>query len=366
MGKEVLIMFLTFKILKLVGKILGLVLGPILLLALLFFGYLCITEYSPDEREAVAVTSPQQALTSPSVGESFTVYSWNIGYSGLGEESDFFMDGGEMVDPPSQEAVEKNFAGILNFMQNTEADAWLLQEVDRDSSRSDGMDQYAALSEKIPSASSFALNYKCAFVPFPLPPIGGVESGLATLSARNLAQDATRVSLPCPFSWPVRVAQLKRCLLINRIPLADSDKQIVLVNLHLEAYDDGEGKIAQTKLLLQVLEEEYAKGNYVIAGGDFNQLFPGTEALYPIAEPEKWLPGQLEASQLPEGWQFAFDAATPTCRLLDRPYTEDCQKYVIDGFLVSPNVTVSTVKTQDLGFRFSDHNPVALTVTFAP
>jgi len=45
----------------------------------------------------------------------------------------------------------------------------------------------------------------------------------------------------------------------------------VLVNLHLEAYDSGEGKIAQTKLLVEFLEQEYAKGNYVIAGGDFNQ-----------------------------------------------------------------------------------------------
>ena len=54
-----------------------------------------------------------------------------------------------------------------------------------------------------------------------------------------------------------------------------SDREPVLVNLHLEAYDDGEGKIAQTNQLRDYIEDEYAKGNYVIAGGDFNQVFPG-------------------------------------------------------------------------------------------
>ena len=44
----------------------------------------------------------------------------------------------------------------------------------------------------------------------------------------------------------------------------------MLVNLHLEAYDDGEGTDAQTAALKSFLEQEYAKGNYVIAGGDYN------------------------------------------------------------------------------------------------
>ena len=39
--------------------------------------------------------------------------------------------------------------------------------------------------------------------------------------------------------------------------------RLVAVNLHLEAYDDGEGKAAQTAMLFDILEEEYAKGNYV-------------------------------------------------------------------------------------------------------
>jgi hypothetical protein len=38
---------------------------------------------------------------------------------------------------------------------------------------------------------------------------------------------------------------------------------------------------------------------------------------------------------------------------------------VIDGFIVSPNVTVSAVETLDLGFQNADHNPVCITVSLA-
>ena len=87
------------------------------------------------------------------------------------------------------------------------------------------------------------------------------------------------MSLPCPFSYPIRLANLKRCLLVNRIPIEGSDKELVVINLHLEAYDDGAGKEAQTRMLAQLLREETEKGNYVIAGGDFNQTLDTVDLL---------------------------------------------------------------------------------------
>ena len=344
----------------------GIAAGLIILLFIGLIAHLSVTEYKPADRESIDRFNLGSDLPQVQSGESFTLYSWNIGYAGLGEESDFFMDGGSMVNPPSQEIVEKNMNGILEFISSQEADAWLLQEVDVNSARTEGMDQFAALQSSWTGASAFAYNYKCPFVPIPLPPIGRIEGGIATLSAYVTDDDMERISLPCPFSWPVRAAQIKRCLLLQRLPIAGSDKELVLINLHLEAYDDGEGKIAQTNLLLQVLQKEYKKGNYVIAGGDFNQSFPGALDVYPISDPEKWTPGILEEHILPEDWQFAYDTATPTCRLLDQPYNADCQPYVIDGFILSPNVAVSAVETVDLGFQYADHNPVRLDVSLIP
>lgn len=345
------------KLLKWIAIAVGIILALVVALIL----YLTITEFKPAERESAAfMTVPETAAADKN--EVFTIYSWNTGYGGLGEESDFFMDGGEMVDPPSGEAIQKNLAGITDFLTSTPADAWLLQEVDVNSARTGKENQYSLYAEALSGSSAFSYNYKCPFVPIPLPPMGRVESGIATLSPHLVSTDAERVSLPCPFEWPVRAANIKRCLLITRLPLEGSDKQLVLVNLHLEAYDDGEGKKAQTDLLLQVLEEEYDKGNYVIAGGDFNQSFPGALEAYPIMDSEKWTPGILEQSILPEGWSFAYDYSAATCRLLDAPYSDESQKYVIDGFIISPNVELIEVNTVDLDFTYSDHNPVKLTV----
>ena len=71
--------------------------------------------------------------------------------------------------------------------------------------------------------------------------------------------------------------------MINRIPIAGTNHELVLVNLHLEAYDDGEGKKAQTQMLQTILQKESDAGNYVIAGGDFNQTFSNTDiSAFPV------------------------------------------------------------------------------------
>ena len=86
---------------------------------------------------------------------------------------------------------------------------------------------------------------------------------------------------------------------MERIPIHNSDKQLVIVNLHLEAYDDGEAKIAQTQELANVLKSEYEKGNYCIAGGDFNQFLPSVdEDRYPVINEEYFQAKVLDGSLL--------------------------------------------------------------------
>ena len=344
---------------------LGIILGVILAAALGFFIWLCATEYRPEAEERIATTE----LSLPLNKSTFTVLSWNVGYCGLGKESDFFLDGGSQVRPRSEAIITKNLAGIQGFLSERDPDFILLQEVDSDSKRSYHVDQLGAFREDMSMTTLYALNYSCKYVPYPWPPIGKVNSGLLTRSRYNV-KDASRISLPCPFSWPVSMVNLKRCLLVTRIEVSEStgkSDELVLVNLHLEAYDDGEGRLAQAKQLREFLQDEYEKGHYVIAGGDWNQLFPDAEAAWPNTHKDLWTPGYLEEGELAEGWQYVWDASVPTCRLLNQPYdpsdTENTQYYVIDGFLVSPNLVVESVETLDEGFTYSDHNPVQLTLT---
>lgn len=345
-------------------KVLLIIVLVIVLAAAGLIGWLSIAEYKPEAVEELALSARGENSPSLPQGESVTVLSWNIGYAGLGSNADFFMDGGENVKSSDRERVESNLQDIRELLYGESApDLILLQEVDVNSSRTYGIDQSACLTA---GNAAHALNYSCPFVPFPLPPIGKVNSGVFTTTDYAIDR-AERISLPCPFSWPVSTANLKRCLLVSYLPIEGSDKQLVLVNLHLEAYDDGEGKIAQTRQLNDFIQSEYDKGNYVIAGGDFNQIFPGSLAVYSNTHPELWEPGVLTEDMLPEGWSYAYDLSVPSCRLLNQPYdpadTESTQHYVIDGFILSPNVTLESVETLDQGFIASDHNPVLLRVT---
>ena len=345
-------------------KVLLIIVLVIVLAAAGLIGWLSIAEYKPEAVEELNFTTRGENSPSLPQGESVTVLSWNIGYAGLGSNADFFMDGGENVKSSDRDRVESNLQDIRELLYGESApDLILLQEVDVNSSRTYGIDQSACLTA---GNAAHALNYSCPFVPFPLPPIGKVNSGVFTTTDYAIDR-AERVSLPCPFSWPVSTANLKRCLLVSYLPIEGSDRQLVLVNLHLEAYDDGEGKIAQTRQLNEFIQAEYEKGNYVIAGGDFNQIFPGSLEVYPNTHPELWEPGVLTEDMLPEGWSYAYDLSVPSCRLLNQPYdpadTENTQHYVIDGFILSPNVTLENVETLDQGFIASDHNPVLLRVT---
>lgn len=344
-------------------RILISVVGVVIFAVAALVGYLTVTEYRPADRQAADMWERQDG-SAVSPGAQLTIYSWNIGYAGLGAGADFFMDGGSKVNPADEE-VAANLAAIGHVIASRPADAWLLQEVDVNSSRTGGVDELSSVTQAYRGSAALAFNYKCGFVPIPWPPIGRVASGIATLTDKAVDGTPERVALPCPFSWPVSTANLKRCLLITRLPVEGSEREVVLVNLHLEAYDDGEGKIAQTKQLMELLAAEYEKGNYVIAGGDFNQAFPGTWDIYPVAG-DVWMPGSLDAADLPAGFSYAYDSSHATCRLLDRPLAADSQTYVLDGFIISPNLRLDHVETVDLSFKNSDHNPVKLTVTLAP
>lgn len=350
-------------------RILRWVLGVVAVVLALLLGlvaFFSAVEYRPKQVESVpAVVAAALPLDEVDSSQELTVLTWNIGYAGLGANADFFMDGGEEVQGTDETRMEANLRAIADELDAVDPDIAFLQEVDRDSTRSYGIDQEAFLTNLRPGAvASFAHNFKVTFLPYPIPPIGKVDSGILTL-ADGVVTEAYRESLPVPFEWPVSMFNLKRGLLVNRMSLEGTDRELVTINLHLEAYDDGEGKRAQTEALMRIIDAETAAGNLVIAGGDFNQTFPDADPTrWPVVE-GSWQPGDMEDGAF-DGVQLVGDASVPTARSLQFPYEgvdpDEFQHYVIDGFLVSEGVEVLSVETLDLGFEASDHNPVVLKV----
>ena len=328
-----------------------------------FIIYASATTLKVKDKEAMTVNG--QVAEQIIKENTYKVLSWNMGYGALDERADFYMDGGKMVIGESKENTINNVNAIASKIKDIDPDMFLIQEADIKSKRSYKVNEVEMLKEAFPENAydnTLARNFKAGFIPVPVGhPLGKVESGITTFSKYDI-NNADRIQLPIPFSWPVKLLNLKRCLLVSYLPIKDSDKSIVLINLHLEAYDDGEGKAKQLKQMMDLMQEEYDKGNYVIAGGDFNQTFSTTDyQKYP--KMNDWVCPVIEANDYPS-FQFRMDDATPTCRSLYKPYFDsdkaNHQYYMIDGYVVSNNVHINALETINLEFKNSDHNPVLM------
>ena len=294
--------------------------------------------------------------------------TWNAGYGALDEREDCYWDGGKGVYGESKEVVEANIDALKSKVKELNPDIFFLQELDVNSKRSYYVDEYASFSNTFKENeynSTFARNFKAGLVPLPLYQMTGkVDAGIATYAKYQMTS-SERIQLPIPFSWPMSLFNLKRCLLVNRIPLENSTKELVIINLHLEAYDDGEGKAKQLAMLIDTMKEEYQKGNYVVAGGDFNQTFSTTNyQKYP--KMNDWVCPVIDASSYPD-FTFKMDDTHPTCRSLYKPYAgadkKNHQYYMIDGYIVSNNINIDSIETIDLDFKNTDHNPISMKIT---
>ncbi len=306
------------------------------------------------------------AADALAAGENYTVLSYNIGFGAYESDYGFFMDGGTESWAWSQERLTENVAHIADFLARRQADFYLLQEVDIDSTRSYHVDErqpiYQALTGK---ARVFAQNYDSPFLLYPLTqPHGASRSGLLTFSPAAITS-AQRVELPVENSV-MKLLDLDRCYSVSRIPVAGG-KELVLYNLHLSAYtSDGTIATEQLRLLLDDMQAEYDAGNWCVAGGDFNKDLLGDSAAY-FGEADQeysW------AQPIPEGTFDGYDvtliapldaAPVPSCRNADGPYHKGQYVLTVDGFLVSANVAVENSAVLDTGFRWSDHNPVSMT-----
>ena len=310
-----------------------------------------------------------EVMAKVDASQELKLVTWNVGYGALDEKQDCYWDGGKGVVGESKDKVIDNINSISEKISELDPDVFLIQEIDINSKRSYKVNELDILKDKheIKYNNSYACNFKAGFIPLPLyNPFGKVEGGITSFSKFQLTE-SKRIQLPIPFKWPVSLLNLKRCLLINRSLIEGSDKELVMINLHLEAYDDGEGKAKQLKQLMDILEEEYAKGNYVIAGGDFNQTFSNSNVgLEKYPKMNDWVCPIIDVTQYPN-FTFSMDDTVPTCRSLYKTYADNdhtnFQYYMLDGFITSNNITVNSVQTLDLGFKNTDHNPVVMKVS---
>jgi endonuclease/exonuclease/phosphatase family metal-dependent hydrolase len=313
-------------------------------------------------------------------GNSYTALTYNIGFGAYDHDFSFFMDKGIMADgtetvgsesrAESKDAETRNTEACINAAVRENPDILLFQEVDVKASRSYGVNQREMITNAMASGNfawTYASNFHTAYLMYPVTkPIGKInDSGLLTVS-KFAVDSSVRRSYPVSDAFPTKFFDLDRCFTVNRLPVAGGG-ELVLINTHMSAYDKG-GTIRreQMKLLSGVISDEYAKGNYVIVGGDFNHALGGSETKFmnKMLTPP-WVQS-FDDVQLPAGCHMVIADnidSVATCRDTSITYEKGVNYEVtLDGFIVTDNVEASS-RNIDADYIGSDHNPVLLTFT---
>ena len=318
----------------------------------------------PDNQALTASTAGASALPA---GVEQSVVSWNIGFGAYSADFSFFMDGGTESRAFSKEACEENVNAVIEKLTDWNADLMLVQEVDFDSTRSYHIDQRQMIESAFPEYSAvFAQNYDSSYLFYPLTtPIGASKSGIVTLSGAQIG-DAVRRSLPIEGGIN-KFFDLDRCYSVSSIPV-DDGKTLKLYNLHLSAYSsDGSIATEQLALMAQEMAADYAAGNYVIAGGDFNKDLWGDSSAYSgVSGVDASWCKPFPAELLPEGFTLVNSLDEETLVLSSRntnsPYKRgESFEATLDGFIVSDNVQVRSCAIVDTAYANTDHNPVRMT-----
>ena len=339
-------------------KILKAILVLILLIAValaLLIAYATLSDYKPDLKTEV-YQSEKPDILSDSL--ELNLFVWNIGYCGLSKDMDFFYDGGKMTRTTKENVLE-NIKQVKKFvLENDSIDFYLLQEVDKHSKRSYKSNQFDTLNFYLKNhLGQFGKNYDVWHVPLPFSnPLGIVESGLATYTKYEPIS-SIRYSFEGNYVWPKGLFMLDRCFLVNRYPV-ENGKELILINTHNSAYDDGSLKKRQMEYLKTFLLDEYKEGNYIIVGGDWNQSPGELDYNYNYVF-DTISHSRINKDYPAPGWTWMFDNDVPTNRRLMTPYnSETTLTTVIDFYLISPNIEMIEVKTINLEFENSDHQPV--------
>jgi len=322
--------------------------------------YATLTDYRPQEKEIISTGNVRAVLNDSS---SVSLLIWNIGYAGLDKDMDFFYEGGKQVRSTGNSVI-RNFTEIRSFLKaNDSVDFIMLQEIDVRSKRSYKINEVMQISDDLADHKVFfGSNYNVFFVPVPFSePMGKVNSGILSLTEYTPSQ-VERFSFPGQYVWPKRLFMLDRCFLVMHFPVSNG-KELLVINTHNEAYDDGSIRDAQMKYLKDFLQSEYEKGNYILVGGDWNQCPPEFKPQFNGEVFDSIDNKGIAGDYLPGDWKWIYDPAEPTNRRVVNPYVKGTTPTtLIDFFLLSPNMVPENVKTIDLDFEYSDHQPVLLSV----
>ncbi|WP_125605953.1 endonuclease/exonuclease/phosphatase family protein [Lapidilactobacillus bayanensis] len=341
------------------------ILGVFLVVVAGYLVYVFATYYRLPAKMVLKPVANQTAQVK--TGTNYTVQTYNIGYGAYTPKDSFFMDGGTESKARSTAAVKGNLAGVIKTTRANQPDFAFFQEVDRWGQRSRNVDEVNLLTNAFRKSHArvYGQNYDTPYLFYPFnDPIGAAKSGLVTLSNKKVVQ-AQRYSLPIATNV-TKLTDLDRCFTVTQVPVVNGRK-LQLINVHLSAFTKDQSiQKAQFKKLFAYAENAYQNGDYVIIGGDYNhRLLKNSAQIFNSQKSGLTWTHLFPFSELPQGFTVPTAglaaAAVPSVRGMDQPYKKG-RTFItlVDGFILSPNVSAQSVHIADTQFQYSDHNPAVL------
>ncbi|MDO5014650.1 MAG: endonuclease/exonuclease/phosphatase family protein [Clostridia bacterium] len=351
---------------KKILKILGILLLILVIAVLTYVGYVYFSYDRIEDNQKLEVKTQNSSAEKVQIGKNYRIVSYNIGFGAYTQDFSFFMDGGESSRAKDKDSVIKTVTGSANNLTALNPDFAMIEEVDLHSTRSYHVNQYdllqTAFNKDKAFNSTFAINYDSAYLFYPIQqPHGKSKSGIAFFAKAPITSSLRR-SFPISTSFS-KFFDLDRCYIVSRIPV-ENGKELVCISVHMSAYGHDENiRKGQIGMLVDEMNREYAKGNYVIIGGDFNHDLKSKGTNNQVAD---WA-FPFPREELPNHFSLAIDtlseeeknALWDTCRFTDMPYIPGkTQTITLDGFILSDNIKIKNYDTYKTEYMYSDHEPV--------
>jgi endonuclease/exonuclease/phosphatase family metal-dependent hydrolase len=250
------------------AAILFCILFSVLFLGLAIFYYWASSGILPPEKLSQIIEFPGPLEQPSEHKDVFSVMTYNIGYlSGMLNN---------LPIKTTKEHFEKNMQTAIQLLQSLEPDFITFQEIDFQSRRSFYVDQLRTIAEKAGyKYAAVAVNWDKHYVPFPYwPPsahFGKMLSGQAVLSRWPILS-AQRVALEKPGGRPFYYKALYLDRLIQAVKIQIKEREIIILNVHLEAFDRETRERQAVKVLdmYRSFKDDYP----VLVIGDFNCVPP--------------------------------------------------------------------------------------------
>jgi endonuclease/exonuclease/phosphatase family metal-dependent hydrolase len=225
-----------------------------------------------DDVEDAFLYEAKTYTTIPNPDNALIILSWNIRF-GIGRLPFFGDSCGDrtvMTEKEVLDALERIAAEI----DAIDPDIILFQEVDRESKRTQYIDQVQWLLDHTDmNYAAYASMWKAQTIPSD--GIGRIDAGNVVMS-RHEIKSAERIQLPLRTDQDplTKMFYLRRNILKAKIAIPDQDN-FYAVAVHATAFATDDTKQKHIDKFKDVLDEMDEAGDVFVAGGDLNSVPPG-------------------------------------------------------------------------------------------